>query len=197
MKIASVNNQTNNFKGSFTNKAVDFIAKHPIGVAGLAASSVVTQKLVLSAAEVTLGPAMDIGIGKAFSAIKKDDDGRFEQSSKVQAVRTLSQTIGGTIVGVAARALCIGGITYGIIKGAPTAGSVLGGLVAKDKSDPYQLQKQGEAWGRSLGGALATVVMMGTNFLIDAPLINVFNKQFTKMFLSKKEENPQEVKEVK
>ena len=116
MKINSVQQQPN-FKGkifdsigkSITDKAGQAIINHPVAVAGLAGSSVIAQKIVMSGSEAVIGPVMDIGIGKAITKITNEKDGRTNQSSKVQAVRTFSQSVGGTIVGVAIRAVCIAG----------------------------------------------------------------------------------------
>ena len=79
MKVNSISNQ--NFKGSFGEKTVGFITKHPTLLATLAGSSVIAQKVVMSASEATIGPAMDIGIGKT---ITKITDEKTEEQSKVQ-----------------------------------------------------------------------------------------------------------------
>ena len=83
MRINSVNNQQN-FKGVATDKVVGFIAKHPGTMAALAGSSVIAQKVVMSAAEATIGPAMDITIGSTISKVTNEKDGRTKKSSKVQ-----------------------------------------------------------------------------------------------------------------
>ena len=38
------------------------------------------------------------------------------------------------------------------------------------------------SWGKNIGGAAATMIMMVTNFIIDAPLINWINKKITPLF---------------
>lgn len=187
MKINSVQQQ--NFKGRIINKAGDFIMNHPVAVAGLAGSSVIAQKIVMSGSEAIIGPVMDIGIGKAITKVTKEKDGRTNQSSKVQAIRTFSQSVGGTIVGVAVRAICITGAVAACMKIGSKAGSELAGVLNPDKlsneTKKYQYSEKMSAWGKAIGGALATVVMMGTNFLIDAPLINYINKGVTKKFCKK------------
>ena len=51
MKIESVRQQNNSFRGFDATKLVTAIAEHPGLVAGLATASVISQKLVLSAFE--------------------------------------------------------------------------------------------------------------------------------------------------
>ena len=149
MKISSINNQQN-FRGNPTN----FFSKNAPAIAGLASASVVAQKLVMSAAEAGLGPVMDIGIGKTISTLAGEKDGRFEESSKVQAVRSFSQTVGGTITGVIIRAIAIGLATFGVIKAASKVGEKTGGFLAKainpngDKSS-YLIDREGSAWGNN------------------------------------------------
>ena len=56
-----------------------------------------------------------------------------------------------------------------------------------------------QKWGKNLGGAIATLVMLVTNFIIDAPFINWINKKATDVvdkFDKNKEQKNQE-KEVK
>ena len=56
-----------------------------------------------------------------------------------------------------------------------------------------------EKWGKTIGGAAATLVMLVTNFIIDAPFINWINKQATNVVESvqkNKTKQPQEM-EVK
>lgn len=202
MKLKSVQQQLNysnqnpNFKGKMTDAAVNFIVKHPVGVAALASSSVVAQKIVMSGSEAAIGPVMDIGIGKAITKITDEKDGRTNQSSKVQAIRTCAQSVGGTITGVIIRTACIALSTFAVSKaGGKFAEMFASG--AKDTKNLYQLKQQYNAWGKNIGGALAIAVMMFTNFLIDAPLINKINKNITK-FVDKHFSNKQEAKgEVK
>lgn len=203
MKLNSIKQQTiypkqnPNFKGKLGNFAVDLIAKHPIGIAALASSSVVAQKIVMSGSEAVIGPVMDVEIGKAITKVTNEKDGRTNQSSKVQAIRTCAQSVGGTITGVTIRTACIALATFGLSK----AGGKIGEMIAsgaKDGKNLYQKTQQMQAWGKNLGGALAIFVMMFTNFLIDAPLVNKINKSMTNFadkHIFKKENAP--TKEVK
>ncbi len=209
MKVNSVNKQQN-FKGSFGEKTVGFITKHPALLATLAGSSVIAQKVVMSSSEATIGPAMDIAIGKTISKITNEKDGRTKQSSKVQAVRTFSQAVGGTIVGVIIRGICIAGATALCMKAGGKIGEELGkkfpdkfasivnnGLTKK--SSDYEKISNASAWGKNIGGAVALMVMLVTNFLIDAPFINLINKNATKVVknIGVKFKKPQEDKNSK
>ncbi len=201
MKVNSIKQQNlssknQNFKG-LGSAIAGQLAKHPVAIAGLATSSVVAQKIVMSGSEATIGPVMDILTGKTITKITNEKDGRTNQSSKTQAIRTCAQSIGGTITGVIIRTLCIFGSTLALSK----AGGDIGKMIAlgvKNPENQYQLAQQTAAWGKSLGGAIAILVMMFTNFLIDAPFINKINKEMTHAvdkFSSKKQAQTQ--KEVK
>ena len=211
MKVNSISNQ--NFKGSFGEKTIGFITKHPALLATLAGSSVIAQKVVMSASEATIGPAMDIGIGKTITKITDEKDERTKQSSKVQAVRTFSQAVGGTIVGVVIRGLCIAAATALCMKAGEKAGEKLGdkfsdkfaGIVNKglnENSSKYKKISNASAWGKNIGGAVALLFMLVTNFVIDAPFINFINKNATKFVKNigakvKKPQNNDNAKEVK
>ena len=201
MKINSIKQQPQQaFKGKdkpvkeagkiFT-KATQFIADKPGLVAALAGSSVVAQKIVMSGSEAVVGPTMDIGIGKAITAITGETDGRTNESSKVQAVRTFAQATGGTIVGVAVRLACIGAATAAITAACSKGGGKIAKAVADvvnpkklnadNMAQKFDFDRKMTAWGKSIGGAAAIAVMLVTNFLIDAPFINWINKQSTKV----------------
>ncbi len=198
MKINSIQQQQN-FQGSLLDKSSKFIAKHPVAIAGLAGSSVVAQKIVMSGSEATIGPCMDIAIGKTITKATNEKDGRTNQSSKVQAVRTASQSVGGTITGVIIRSLCILGATALCAKLGSKAGSKIANVINPDKlsqeSNLYKFKENASAWGKNIGGAAAILVMTCTNFLIDVPLINAINKKATSIFLKKNPQN--EAKEAK
>lgn len=202
MKISSINQQNNqNFKG-----VASWIAKNPkvaASIAGLAGSSVVGQKLVMTASEASIGPMMDIGIGKAITNIAKEEDNRTNESSRVQAIRTFSQSVGGTITGVIIRLACIGAMTAACAGLGKKAGSEIGKIISDNgKIKPenvYDFQENASKWGKNVGGALATAVMLVTNFVIDAPFINWVNKQVTNVvdnFGKNKNQNNQ-IKEAK
>ena len=207
MKVNSIQQQ--NFRGSFTDKLASKIANNPntvATVAGLAGCSVIAQKLVMSAGEVAIAPFIDIGVGKAITAATKEKDGRTNQSSKVQAARTVAQTVGGTITGIAIRYACIAGATALCMLAGKKIGEGLSGTVGallaeSDKGrvnpeDLYNYREKMGAWGKNIGGAAATMVMMVTNFLIDAPFINWINKKISPVFGVKADEQakPKEAK---
>ncbi len=191
MKINSLNSTNSinaqakqpNFNGKLANQAVNFISKHPMFVTGLAGSSVIAQKIVMSGSEATIGPLMDIAIGKGITKITNEQDDRTNQSSKIQAIRTCSQSVGGTITGVLIRAACIFGSTALLMKAGQKAGGKIAEIINPTKIskavDEYHYVKNAENWGKTVGGALAIAVMMFTNFVIDAPFINAINKKMT------------------
>ncbi len=180
MKVQSVQQQNSSFRGFNPTKLVTAIADHPGLVAGLASASVISQKMVLSASELAMGPAMDIAIGKTITAVTDEKDGRTNQSSKLQAIRTASQTIGGTITGIVVRAICIGLMTSLFMKGGQKIGTELYKAVnPKETQNLYELSKRAGKLGRDIGGALSVAVMMVTNFLLDIPIINWFNKEIS------------------
>ena len=185
MKIQSIQQPNNSFRGDIT-KLTNFVANHPSLVAGIAGSSVAAQKMVMSASEVAFAPAIDIGIGKLITNITDEKDGRTNQSSQVQAIRTVAQTVGGTITGVAIRLLCIGAATAALQKLGSKAGGEIGKLISKT-ANKYEIQKNAESIGKNVGGLVATFVMMVTNFVFDIPIINFINKKLSDVFLKDKE----------
>lgn len=207
MKLNSINNcnsKMQNFRGSLAEKTVKFASKHPEAIAALAGSSVIMQKIVMSGSEAVIGPAMDMGIGKIITDVTKEKDGRTMESSKLQAIRTFSQSVGGTIVGVVIRGLCIAGATALCMGAGGKVGQKLASKISDGSTNKFLQKENAVAWGKSIGGAVAIGVMMFTNFLIDAPFINVINKKVADF--CNKGKNPenkteqktnQEVKEAK
>ena len=178
MKISSIQQQNNqNFRGKLIDKAAKMVIDHPKTTAFLAGASVITQKVVMSGSEAVIGPVMDVGIGKTLTKVAKEEDNRTNESSKAQAIRTFAQATGGTIVGVAVRAVCIGAMTAL----AACAGGKFAQKVAEtvNPENAFDVAQNAKAWGKSLGGALSIFVMLFTNFLIDAPFINKINKWTT------------------
>ena len=219
MKINSINQQQNtNFAGKNPSKVGKYIQKaynkvtstlveKPVLVGALAGSSVVAQKIVMSGSEAVIGPAMDVGIGEVITKATGETDGRTRESSKVQAIRTFSQSVGGTIIGVIIRLLCIGATTALFSKFGEKAGGKIGKMIAEivnekgltKAAQPYDYKDNMEKWGKSVGGVAATLIMLVTNFIIDAPFINWINKKATDVvdkFDKNKEQKIQE-KEVK
>ena len=201
MKINNINQQNKqNFSG-----LASWVAKNPkvaAGVAGLAGSSVVAQKIVMSGSEAVIGPAMDVGIGHAITKATGETDGRTNESSKVQAIRTFSQSVGGTIIGVIIRVGCIAAATAACAAAGKKAGSEIGKILSKNVNpdNAYQFQENASKWGKNIGGAVATAVMLVTNFIIDAPFINWINKKSTKVvdnMIAKNKPEQNQAKEAK
>ena len=206
MKVTNVKiqqtNRNQNFRGSLTDTVANTFANNSklvAGIAGLATSSVVGQKIVMSGSEAVVGPAMDIGIGKAITKVTNEKDGRTNQSSKVQAIRTAAQSIGGTITGVAIRLGCIALATLALSKAGQKGGSAIADtLLDKGKisaDNAYEFTEHMAKWGKTVGGAVAIAIMTVTNFIIDAPFINMINKKMTDIF--DKKPNKEQGKEVK
>ncbi len=206
MKVTNVKiqqaNRNQNFRGSLTDTVANTFANNSklvAGIAGLATSSVVGQKIVMSGSEAVVGPAMDIGIGKAITKVTNEKDGRTNQSSKVQAIRTAAQSIGGTITGVAIRLGCIALATLALSKAGQKSGSAIADtLLDKGKisaDNAYEFTEHMAKWGKTVGGAVAIAIMTVTNFIIDAPFINMINKKMTDIF--DKKPNKEQGKEVK
>ena len=207
MRLNSIQQQQRqNFKGNPVNWIANTVAKHPMIPIGLAGSSVVAQKIVMSGSEAVVGPVMDVGIGEVITKVTKEEDGRTRDSSKVQAIRTFSQSVGGTIVGVIIRMICIGAATALCMKARKKTGGTIADIVNKNnemvKEGAYIYKKNMETWGKNIGGVVATLVMLGTNFIIDAPFINWINKKATdivdnKILKNKKDDVETKEKEVK
>ena len=170
MKVTNVKiqqaNRNQNFRGSLTDTVANTFANNSklvAGIAGLATSSVVGQKIVMSGSEAVVGPAMDIGIGKAITKVTNEKDGRTNQSSKVQAIRTAAQSIGGTITGVAIRMGCIALATLALSKAGQKGGSAIAdtildkGKISADNA--YEFTEHMAKWGKTVGGAVAIAII--------------------------------------
>lgn len=198
MKINNIKQQTQNFNG----RIASAFANHPkltAGVASLAASSVIAQKIVMSGSEAVIGPVMDVGIGKAITKVTNEKDNRTNESSRVQAIRTFSQSVGGTITGVAIRWACIGLATHFCKKFGAKAGSKIGEALTQNINiaNKYEFSENAAKWGKNIGGTLAAVVMLGTNFIIDAPLINSINKKATEAYNNYKDKKANKITQPK
>ena len=57
----------------------------------------------------------------------------------------------------------------------------IGKIISKNVNveNTFEFKENASKWGKNIGGALATAVMLVTNFIIDAPFINWVNKQST------------------
>ena len=196
MKVNSIQQQNTNFNGGFIDSAAKFVSKHPNFIVGLAGVSAIGQKLAMSAGEGTLGPTLDIAIGHGLKKIAKEEDDRTIQSSKAQASRTLSQVIGGTITGVAIRAIFIFSSIAAFSKIGEKAGGKIASLINNNKTlNAFEISQKGSSYGKNIGGFLATITMLWTNFVFDVPLVNAINKAITDKFISKDKIN--EKKEAK
>lgn len=199
MKINNINQQQRqNFNGKIARTFADN-PKLTAGIAALAGSSVIAQKIVMSGSEAIIGPAMDIGIGKAITKVTDEKDNRTNESSRVQAIRTFSQSVGGTITGVAIRWACIGLSTLLCRKFGEKAGSKIGEALTQNinVANKYEFSQNAAKWGKNIGGALATVVMFGTNFIIDAPFINWINKKSTEVCDNIRDKKANKIKQPK
>ena len=138
MKIESIKQQNSSYRGDIS-KLTGWVADHPGVVASLAGASVVAQKAIQSTAEVAFAPNIDIWIGKGITKATGEEDGRTNQSSKVQAVRTVSQTVGGSITGIIIRLLCVGGMTALLVKTGGKVGEDIAkiGKKAEDQNSNY------------------------------------------------------------
>lgn len=102
------------------------------------------QRLILGATAILMQPAID--------ARNKSVD---EKTRKVSVARTIAKVIAGTLTGFAIRKACIKSMNLKMFK--PSA-------FAKVSADELEQYKN------AMGTIAALVVMMFTNFLIDAPL---------------------------
>lgn len=102
------------------------------------------QRLILGATAILMQPAID--------ASNKNVD---EKTRKVSVARTIAKIVAGTLTGFAIRYGCIKAMDWKMFK--PSNFS----KVSKDAYDQYK---------NAMGTIVALVVMMFTNFAIDAPL---------------------------
>lgn len=152
------------------------------------------QRLILGATALATQPVIDL--------CNKNVD---EETRKTSVARTLAKIIAGTIVGVAVRAACISLVkrhcnyTLGYFdktkeivnrvvpkKGKGFFAPFLKNIDLKDKNGEFvftksDIDKRIEKHIKSMGTFVATVVMIATNFLLDAPL----TKWLTGKFINK------------
>lgn len=156
------------------------------------------QRLILGATALATQPVIDL--------CNKNVD---EETRKTSVARTLAKIVAGTIVGVAVRAGCIAlvkkyckyDMRY-LDKGeklvkrivpkkkngffVPILNSkILGGKEKNFSLTEAEVQKRFEKYIKSMGTFVATIAMIGTNFLIDAPL----TKRLTSVFINKINKN--------
>ena len=102
------------------------------------------QRLILGATAILMQPPID--------AANKNVD---EKTRKVSVARTIGKIVAGTLTGFAIRYGCIKAMDWKIFRPSNFA------KVSKDAYDQYK---------NAMGTIVALVIMMVTNFVIDAPL---------------------------
>ena len=153
------------------------------------------QRLLLGATALATQPFIDYN--------NKNVD---ESTRMISVARTLAKIIAGTAVGV--------GVRYGCIKLAEKYGKTvieeLGKnrikVFPKTKNDIFapdfpnlgmsreKFEKRLAVHRATVGTILATLVMVGTNFLIDAPLTRFLTGKFSKFITKNQQPQAQEVK---
>lgn len=152
------------------------------------------QRLLLGATALATQPFIDYN--------NKNVD---ENTRMISVARTLSKIIAGTVVGVAVRAGCIRLMkNYANTKITKLADGCIK-VEPKSKKDIFapsyeQLNlteekylKQEKGHRSTMGTVLATIAMVFTNFLVDAPLTRFLTGKFSK-FITKQAQQPEEVK---
>lgn len=153
------------------------------------------QRLILGATALATQPFIDLH--------NKEVDA---ETRKTSVARTLAKIIAGTLVGYAVRRA---GISF-VRKYSQYSTDMVGGLVAKitpkdgkgffvpmftktlkptEKSifpiAQDKLEKKFELYRKAMGTFVATVAMIGTNFILDAPLTKFFTGVFQKQLTTK------------
>lgn len=153
------------------------------------------QRLILGATALATQPFIDLN-NKAV-----DEDTR-----KISAARTIAKIIAGTLVGVAVR---YGGIKFAkafskhklvftdnkmVEKIIPDAKrGFLAPTKFKGATFPMSVEevtKRYEKYQKAIGTLAATIVMVGTNFLLDAPLTKYFTGIFQRELLGTSTKQP-------
>ena len=160
------------------------------------------QRLVLGATALATQPFIDLK--------NKDVDA---ETRKTSVARTLAKIVAGTLVGVAVRQagisfvrkysqydpnLCSGLVSSIFV---PMFEKVAGASSTNEKSifpiAADKLEKKFELYRKAMGTFVATIAMIGTNFLLDAPLTKYFTGVFQKSLANVKlDENPVPKKEA-
>lgn len=121
-----------------------------------------------------------------------------EETREVSAARTMAKIIAGTSVGVAVRWACIKAVNAFSGYELKTEGAKVVQILKKSKKDIFTpaLAKIADDVTvdnfkhlysnhvKNLGSILATLVMIGTNFLLDVPLTVYLTNKFTKLVKS-------------
>lgn len=153
------------------------------------------QRLLLGATALATQPFIDYN--------NKNVD---ENTRMISVARTLAKIIAGTVVGVAVRSGCI----HLVKKYGQTAVKELGkssiSIEPARKCDIFapkidnlsitrkEFKKRQESFISAMGTTVATVVMIGTNFAIDAPLTKFLTAKFRQFITNNDTPQAQEVK---
>ncbi len=145
------------------------------------------QRFILGLTAIAIQPVID------FTNKNVDRDTR-----EVSAARTSAKIIAGTSVGVLVRWACIKAVNAFSGYDIKTEGSKVVKILKKSKKDIFTptlarladdvtVDNFKHLYGnhvKNLGSILATIVMIGTNFLVDVPLTVLLTNKFTKMVKS-------------
>ena len=145
------------------------------------------QRFILGLTAIAIQPVID------FTNKNVDKDTR-----EVSAARTSAKIIAGTSVGVLVRWACIKAVNAFSSYELKTDGSKVLQILKKSKkdiftpalariSDDVTVENFKHLYSnhvKNLGSILATLVMIGTNFLLDVPLTVWLTNKFTKMVKS-------------
>lgn len=155
----------------------------------------IEQRIILGSTALATQPFFD------YYNKKVDEDTR-----KISAARTVAKIIAGTAVGIAVRALSIKGIrafsnydlkiVNGNIKRVlpKSPKDIFVPIFAKIRKGitPAEFKNEYENYIKTAGVILASIAMIATNFLCDAPATNLLTNKFTAcMHLNNKEKGGQ------
>ncbi len=154
------------------------------------------QRMILGATALATQPVIDLK--------NKEVD---EETRMTSVARTIAKIVAGTIVGVVVRYAGIEAAkafskyktvvdkeSQKVIQIIPDAkrGQLVPLFAGKKTIFPIEeeiLKKRFTKYQKAMGIFAATVAMIGTNFLIDAPLTKYFTGKFTKMLLPENKES--------
>ncbi len=167
-------------KGECANKAINWIGKN---------ISSPENRFILGATALMSQPFIDL------SNRKVDEDTR-----KVSAARTVAKIIAGTTTGVLIRSGCIHAVNAFTKLPREIRPDMNFKALRTLLTPSEKLCKNLAEYKNAMGTIIATVVMMFTNFLIDAPLTKFLTNKFVDRIHTKaqtQQQNPQKSKEVK
>ncbi len=158
------------------------------------------QRIILGATALATQPFIDLN--------NKSVD---KETRKTSAARTVAKIIAGTLVGVGVRYAGIKFIKNNCkyiiengkilpVKGKsfflPSIKKMVHGLkkTANSGLNIAEFEKRMDKYIKAMGTLAATIAMIGTNFLLDAPLTKWLTKVFVNMVNKQSEQNKKEVK---